>query len=65
MRLTERMARAAELSRVAEWERAFDQAYEAKQAGTLDVAGFELVQDGMRAARDRYMTIFRSLKAVA
>jgi len=59
------MAKAAELSKVAEWERAFDEAYEAKRAGTLDAAGLEFVQEGMRAARDRYMTIFRSLKAVA
>jgi hypothetical protein len=63
MRLTERMTEAARRSGVVAAEQAFDVAYAAKQAGELDAAGLEAALENMRAARDLYLVILRSLKA--
>lgn len=62
MTLTQRMAKAAELSRVCEWEAEWDRAYAAMHDGTLDRDGFDLVHAGLRSARERYVVIMRALR---
>ena len=65
MTLTERMAKAAEMSKILEWEAEWDRAQAAVREGTLDRVGFELIHSGLQAAQDRYLVILRSLKAEA